>query len=108
MHRLADARLLILPGSALLVGYLTLVPLSLLIYGSFRSGAVGEPGAVYTFANYARAYLEGSEGGVQPFFEDVTHAQDGGQSQQAAKQGQDGQQEKRPGHHPARLVGVVK
>src|SRR3970282_2879729 len=60
MHRFVDARILILPGSALLVGYLTLVPLGLLIYGSFRSGAVGEPGAVYTFANYARAYFDPS------------------------------------------------
>jgi iron(III) transport system permease protein len=60
MHRLTDARVLILPGSALLVGYLTLVPLGLLIYGSFRSGAVGDPGATYTLANYARAYLDPS------------------------------------------------
>ncbi len=60
MQRLTDARLLILPGSALLVGYLTLVPLGLLIYGSFRSGAVGDPGATYTLANYTRAYLDPS------------------------------------------------
>jgi iron(III) transport system permease protein len=53
-----DSRLLILPGAALLVGYLTVVPLGMLVYGSLRSGAVGEPGATYTLANYARAYLD--------------------------------------------------
>src|SRR3989441_7091458 len=30
----------------------------MLIYGSLRSGAVGDPGATYTLANYARAYLD--------------------------------------------------
>ena len=60
MPRYLDARLLILPGSALLVGYLTLLPLGLLIYGSFRSGALGESGAAYTLANYTRAYLDPS------------------------------------------------
>ena len=60
MHRFVDARILILPGSALLVGYLTLVPLGLLIYGSFRSGSVGDPSATYTVANYVRAYFDPS------------------------------------------------
>ena len=55
-----DARFLILPGSALLVGYLTLVPLVMLIYGSLRSGAVGDPDAAYTLVNYTRAYLDPS------------------------------------------------
>ncbi len=52
------APFLILPGAAVLVGYLTLVPLGMLVYGSFRSGAVGDPEAAYTLANYARAYLD--------------------------------------------------
>ncbi len=60
MDRYLDARLLILPGAALLVAYLTLVPLGMLIYGSLRSGAVGDPGAAYTVANYTRAYLDPS------------------------------------------------
>src|SRR5207249_11943435 len=30
----------------------------MLVYGSLRSGAVGDPGATYTLANYARAYLD--------------------------------------------------
>lgn len=58
MTRYLDARFLLLPGAALLVAYLTLVPLGLLIYGSLRSGAVGDPGATYTLGNYARAYLD--------------------------------------------------
>jgi iron(III) transport system permease protein len=53
-----DARVLILPGAVLLVAYLTVVPLGMLVYGSLRSGAVGDPGATYTLANYARAYLD--------------------------------------------------
>jgi iron(III) transport system permease protein len=58
LNRHLDARVLILPGAVLLVGYLTIVPLGMLLYGSFRSGAVGDPGATYTLANYARAYLD--------------------------------------------------
>ena len=58
MNRHLDARVLILPGAVLLVAYLTIVPLGMLVYGSLRSGAVGDPGATYTLANYARAYLD--------------------------------------------------
>ena len=53
-----DARILILPGAVVLVAYLTVVPLLMLVYGSFRSGAVGDPDAVYTLANYGRAYFD--------------------------------------------------
>jgi len=58
VSRRLDARVLILPGAALLIAYLTIVPLGMLIYGSLRSGAVGDPEATYTLANYARAYLD--------------------------------------------------
>lgn len=30
----------------------------MLLYGSLRSGAAGDPGAAYTLANYVRAYLD--------------------------------------------------
>ena len=58
MTRHLDSRALILPGAVLLVAYLTIVPLGMLLYGSLRSGAVGDPDATYTLANYARAYLD--------------------------------------------------
>lgn len=53
-----DSRVLILPGAVVLVAYLTVVPLGMLVYGSLRSGAVGDPEATYTLANYTRAYLD--------------------------------------------------
>jgi iron(III) transport system permease protein len=53
-----DSRVLILPGAVVLVAYLTVVPLGMLVYGSLRSGAVGDPDATYTLANYTRAYLD--------------------------------------------------
>ena len=58
MIRHLDSRALILSGTVLLVAYLTIVPLGMLLYGSLRSGAVGDPDATYTLANYARAYLD--------------------------------------------------
>jgi iron(III) transport system permease protein len=72
VNRPLDARVLILPGAALLVAYLTVVPLGMLVYGSLRSGAVGEPGATYTLANYTRAYLDPALGRL--FLNSVVYA----------------------------------
>jgi iron(III) transport system permease protein len=38
--------------------YLSGVPLAMLLFGSFRSAPIGEPGAAYTLQNYATAYLD--------------------------------------------------
>jgi iron(III) transport system permease protein len=49
---------LILGGCALLVLYLSGVPLAMLLFGSFRNAPIGEPGAEFTLQNYAKAYLD--------------------------------------------------
>ncbi|HWO41066.1 MAG TPA: iron ABC transporter permease [Candidatus Eisenbacteria bacterium] len=53
-----DSQSLVLGGSTLLVLYLAGIPLVMLLYGSFRSGPIGEPGAVYTIQNYVKAYVD--------------------------------------------------
>ena len=45
-------------GCLLVVGYLAGVPLVMLLYGSFSSAPIGEPGAHFTLENYAEAYLD--------------------------------------------------
>jgi iron(III) transport system permease protein len=49
---------LILVGCSLFVLYLAGVPLLMLLYGSFRSAPIGEPGAAYTIQNYVKAYFD--------------------------------------------------
>jgi iron(III) transport system permease protein len=48
-------KLLFIWGTILLVAYLALVPLGILIYGSFRSAPPGVPG-IFTLDNFLRAY----------------------------------------------------
>jgi iron(III) transport system permease protein len=57
IHKLSliSWRNLFLVALAALVVYLTLVPLAMVIYGTFRDGPPGAP-AAFTFKNYARAY----------------------------------------------------
>lgn len=49
---------LILIGAILFVLYLAGIPLLMLLYGSFRSAPIGEPGATYTIQNYVKAYFD--------------------------------------------------
>jgi iron(III) transport system permease protein len=56
--RKLNAEALILIGAILLVLYLAGVPLVMLLYGSIRSAPIGEPGAVFTFQNYVKAYVD--------------------------------------------------
>ncbi len=56
--RKLNAEALILIGAIFLVLYLAGVPLVMLLYGSFRSAPIGEPGAVFTFQNYVKAYVD--------------------------------------------------
>lgn len=53
-----NSQTLILGGCALIVLYLSGVPLAMLVFGSFRSAPIGEPGAAFTLQNYANAYLD--------------------------------------------------
>ncbi|MBI4490302.1 MAG: iron ABC transporter permease [Deltaproteobacteria bacterium] len=43
---------------SLFVLYLAGIPLLMLLYGSFRSAPIGEPGATYTIQNYIKAYFD--------------------------------------------------
>lgn len=52
-----NSRSLILGGCAFIVFYLAVIPLLILLYGSFRS-ALGGPGAVFTIQNYVLAYSD--------------------------------------------------
>lgn len=58
MRRLLTSRTFVLAGAVLVVLYLAGVPLLMLLYGSVRSARVGDPGAVFTLQNYAKAYLD--------------------------------------------------
>ena len=58
MGRYVNSQTLILLGCSLLVLYLAGVPLVMLIYGSFRSAPIGEPGAAFTLQNYVKAYWD--------------------------------------------------
>ena len=49
---------LILAACALVVLYLSGVPVIMLIFGSLRNAPIGEPGAAFTIQNYAKAYLD--------------------------------------------------
>lgn len=53
-----SSQALILVGCSLFVVYLAGIPLVMLLYGSFRSAPIGEPGAVYTIQNYVKAYFD--------------------------------------------------
>ena len=48
----------VLVGCAVIVAYLALVPLGMLLYNSFRSAPIGEPGAFFTLMNYIEAYFD--------------------------------------------------
>ncbi len=50
------AHRLVLGAVIVLFLYLTVVPLAMLLWGSFRTDAPGAPHAAYTLQNYARAY----------------------------------------------------
>jgi len=58
MQRFLNSQYLILIGCSLFVVYLAGVPLVMLLYGSFRSAPIGEPGATYTIQNYIKAYFD--------------------------------------------------
>lgn len=58
MRRFVNSQTLILLGCSLLVLYLAGIPLVMLIYGSFRSAPIGEPGAAFTLQNYVKAYWD--------------------------------------------------
>ena len=49
---------LVVFGCLLIVGYLAGVPLVMLLYGSFSSAPIGEPGASFTLEHYTEAYLD--------------------------------------------------
>ena len=53
-----NSQALILVGAILFVVYLAGVPLVMLLYGSVRSAAIGEPGAAFPAPNYVKAYFE--------------------------------------------------
>lgn len=53
-----NSQILILTGCSLFVFYLAGIPLIMLLYGSIRSGPIGEPGATYTIQNYIKAYFD--------------------------------------------------
>jgi iron(III) transport system permease protein len=56
--RLINAQNVILIACSLFVLYLAGIPLAMLLYGSFRSAPIGEPGATYTIQNYIKAYFD--------------------------------------------------
>src|SRR5258706_4596248 len=58
MGRFFNTQSVILLGCSLLVIYLAGIPLVMLIYGSFRSAPIGEPGAAFTLQNYVKAYWD--------------------------------------------------
>ena len=58
MKRYLNSQTFVLLGCGLFVLYLAGVPLAMLIYGSFRSAPIGEPGAVFTVQNYIKAYVD--------------------------------------------------
>ncbi len=58
MGRFFNTQSVILLGCSLLVLYLAGIPLVMLIYGSFRSAPIGEPGAAFTLQNYVKAYWD--------------------------------------------------
>ncbi len=58
MSRYLNPQSLILAGCSLLVLYLAGIPLLMLLYGSFRTAPIGEPGATYTIQNYIKAYFD--------------------------------------------------
>jgi len=58
MQRFLNSQYLILIGCSLFVLYLAGIPLLMLLYGSFRSAPIGEPGATYTIQNYIKAYFD--------------------------------------------------
>jgi iron(III) transport system permease protein len=56
--RFFNAQNVILFACSLFVLYLAGIPLAMLLYGSFRSAPIGEPGATYTIQNYIKAYFD--------------------------------------------------
>lgn len=58
MSRYLNSQTIILVACTAFVLYLAGVPLLMLLYGSFRSAPIGEPGAAYTIQNYIKAYLD--------------------------------------------------
>ncbi len=58
MKRFLNSQTLILMACSLFVLYLAGIPLLMLLYGSFRSAPIGEPGATYTIQNYIKAYFD--------------------------------------------------
>src|ERR1041385_4177921 len=55
LRRRFDARFLLLVGVAAVVIYLTLIPILMIIYGSFRDGPPGAS-AAFTLKNYVQAF----------------------------------------------------
>ncbi|HKA34268.1 MAG TPA: iron ABC transporter permease, partial [Candidatus Binatia bacterium] len=55
LRRRFDARFFLLVGVAVVVVYLTLVPILMVIYGSFRDGPPGAS-AAFTLRNYIQAF----------------------------------------------------
>jgi iron(III) transport system permease protein len=58
VKRYLNSQTFVLLGCGLFVLYLAGVPLAMLIYGSFRSAPIGEPGATFTIQNYIKAYFD--------------------------------------------------
>ena len=58
MTRYINSQNVILVACSLFVLYLAGIPLAMLLYGSFRSAPIGEPGATYTIQNYIKAYFD--------------------------------------------------
>jgi iron(III) transport system permease protein len=58
VKRYLNSQTFVLLGCGLFVLYLAGVPLAMLVYGSFRSAPIGEPGATYTIQNYIKAYFD--------------------------------------------------
>ena len=58
MKRYLNSQTFVLLGCGLFVLYLAGVPLAMLVYGSFRSAPIGEPGATFTIQNYIKAYFD--------------------------------------------------
>src|SRR5258705_2793329 len=58
MGRFFNTQSVILLGCSLLVLYLAGIPLVMLIYGSFRSAPIGEPGATFTLQKYVKSYWD--------------------------------------------------
>jgi iron(III) transport system permease protein len=56
--RFINTQNVILVACSLFVLYLAGIPLAMLLYGSFRSAPIGEPGATYTIQNYIKAYFD--------------------------------------------------